>query len=216
MKLKFSGPLYRHVTQEKHAQDFISGKYIRLSTFESCRKYELSEQGDPEEGFSIYSHSPIASSHPDFNTISTNLGIVIKDSRLNVVMAGNERVDVIPDAYVLCMSYRMFDERLASKFGNYCISIADIFEFSSMFAEALRSIVPLKTVTAGPVEYRQRRFKDFEIGPRFSAYTKPADPFSIQREFRIVAVCEEGHKYEPFGLQIPNLGDLCRYKRLHP
>lgn len=215
MKLRFAGPLFRHVSKEDYARQFVSGEYIQISTFQRCRDYEDAEQGDSGEGHTFYTHSPITSGDADFEIISERLGIKNTDPRVNFVMANSCKTIVVPNAYVLCLSYKIFARPLTDKFGIYCVAINDICDFFYKLVAAIKLIVPVKTASAGPVKYAAREYRDLEEEPGPIAYLKPVHPYGDQREFRVVIICEDGHDYQPFGVRVPGLQGLCRYVKLN-
>lgn len=200
-KYKFLGPVYRHVDQEAFAKDFVVGKCIWVSTLEKCRMYEDAEQGDPGEGTSFYSHGAIHSTHPDFKTVADRLGVSCSG---DLEMSGNVAINKIPDAYVVCLSFRKFDKALQKKFGEYCVCIPNISSFAHKLLYAMSLKVPVVRAVYGPVEYRSREYRDAEIEP-VVPFIKPVMPFKAQREIRIVITCANGHEYKPFGVEISNL-----------
>lgn len=210
MKYVFWGPVYRHVDREQYASDFVSGRYIQISTFEKCRSYEDEEQGDPGEGTSRFTHSPMDKSHPDFEKVASRLNI---GGAGDIYLEGNVATNKISDAYVVCLSYRKFDKALQEKFGSYCVSIPSLHTFVSQVLSAMSRRVPVVHYSYAPVKYKSRDFKDGQDEPVIP-FVKPVLPFAIQREIRLVIYCEKGHKYEPFGIEIPNLSGPVSFEKL--
>lgn len=206
MKYEFLGPVYRHFPEEKFAIDFASGSYVRMSTLEDCRKYEDADKGDAGEGSYSYSHTNISSTDPNFSEISNRLDIHVDPNLKGIVtLVGCGAQSKIENAYVLCLTTRILEKDLHEKFGKYVVQIPNIHMFTHMLCVAMSKVVSGFEAFSRPVQYRSREFRDTEIGPEHIGFIKPINPYSRQKEYRIIFHCEDNHVYEPFGLKVPEL-----------
>ncbi|MBI6745960.1 hypothetical protein [Pseudomonas syringae] len=204
----FVGPIYRHVSKESYADQFVDGESIRVSTFQTCREYEDDEQGDAEEGHLHYVNTHITDEHPGFNEIAAKFKLEISGVK-DVILNNNRLIQVVDDAYVICFSVNIFDECLKKKFGDYPVRVNNISSFAGVLLHAMRKAVNAQFFMCGMVNYKDRLYKDFESPPGHVCFLKPSVPFSAQREFRFVIMCPPGHIYKPFNLKVAMPSGLC-------
>ncbi|VVN71006.1 hypothetical protein PS718_00427 [Pseudomonas fluorescens] len=209
-KYQFAGPIFRHFPKEEYALDFsIIGK-IRVSTLKVCREYEDHEQGDSGEGTLHYSHDPVTSHDPNWQEVARRLGMKIGAFDKGSI-TGCEKHTVIPNAYVLCLSYIQFDEELCGKFGKHCVQIKDLLFFGNLVYDALVEKFGGVSGRSAKVRYRDRAYRNLEQEPKEIAFIKPEHPFAKQVEYRMVFWCDPGHVYEPFFLDVPEVRTICKY-----
>lgn len=209
MKYKFLGPVYRHVTKEQYANDLVNGIGLRVSTIQTCRDYEDKEQGDAEEGYLHHLATRITDQHPRGIELASQIGIKISGDSTNYLISNNRRSTIYPDAYVICLSHRIFDDRLKGKFGKYVVRINNVRLFMHHIVLAMKKCVPTKTLQVRSVRYVSRTRIDFEESLGNAYFVKPPNPFAEQKEYRIIVLCEPGHKYVPFNLEVPFPPGLC-------
>ncbi|MFL1502138.1 hypothetical protein ACI77N_13220 [Pseudomonas sp. S191] len=209
MKYSFVGPIYRHVTKDSYADQFVTGESIRVSTFQTCRDYEDEEQGDPGEGHMYHLNTHITDDHPRFHELTSQFGMDLRGAE-GVVFGNNLRRDVVSDAYVICFSLEVFGEDLRKKFGGYPVRVNDITAFMWPLLRAMNKVVPVHTWLYGPAVYHDRMYLDFDAPPGHICLVKPPFPFKPQREFRLVITCHPGHIYKPFNVSMPYFKSVSR------
>ncbi|UVM07028.1 hypothetical protein [Pseudomonas laurylsulfatiphila] len=209
MSLTFRGPVYRHISEKRFADQFVTGESIWVSTFKRCREYEDAEQGDAHEGMMLHRINSASSLDPGFESIAKTWGI--QNEGGVVTITDSHELHIVDDAYVVCFSFEVFGEDLKKKFGEHAVRVHDIEEFARRLEFAMRQVVPTVRygLGLGPVTYSDRIYQDYEQPPGDIHFVKPVVPFKAQREYRIVILCEKGHEYKPFAITVPLPKGLC-------
>jgi hypothetical protein len=206
----FRGPVFRHIPEERYADQFVTGESIWVSTFQRCREYEDKEQGDAGEGTMLHHIKHASSRDQGFESIARQYGIVSSGGG-TITMTNTTGFHVVDDAYVVCFSMGVFGEDLMSKFGRYPVKVLDIELFARYLEFEMRKYVPTVRygLGLGPVTYAERFYQGYDSPPSDIHFVKPEHPFKIQREYRVVIKCEPGHKYQPFAVNVPLPRGLC-------
>jgi hypothetical protein len=210
MSLTFRGPVYRHITEKRFADQFVTGESIWVSTFQRCREYEDAEQGDAGEGMLLHRINSASSRDPGFESIARVWGIK-NEGGGEVTITNSHTFFRVEDAYVVCFSLEVFGPVLKSKFGENVVKVHDVEEFARRLELEMRKVVPTVRfgLGLGPVTYSNRFYQDYETPPGDVHFVKPEVPFKSQREYRIVILCEKGHQYKPFAISVPLPRGLC-------
>ena len=124
---------YRFFNNLEHAQDFASGRSIRISTLDACRKHESPKARDINEGktSTFVSHIHIKNSINERELVQDldYSGIKITGPSLDIKVVNSTGKNLmLKDSYVLCLS-NMPNQYLIKHFGEYCVRINDPDKF---------------------------------------------------------------------------------------
>lgn len=210
-------PLYRFFETEEYADAFFNGS-VRVSTLKKCREYDDPQQGDKDEGSSIYKHNPIIIKDRIIteNEIQAllhagiDLGLKAGDfCRGSYEVFGNTHTRYIPDGYILCTTDDKESIVRISPEWRYGIQInitpKQLFEvLSNSF---LRHGIKLTQGRFGWARYDlDRIYNDFKYPPKDLAFIKPSF-HKEQSEFRFFWLADTNHTYNPIFLDCPELKD---------
>jgi hypothetical protein len=210
--------LYRYLSHERYADDFATGRNIRLSTLASCRAMEVSTgQGDPEEAIHTLLQRGTIGLPPDrpFNPRDVarlaRFGLPVSPGG---VYAHNAVVDAqIPNAFVLCLSDSLDPDYFREEMGlPFCVEVYKTERAWLLLNMALLNRYDDLVGKAGPIVYgARRRFEDEPDPPGELGFVKPADPFAKQREHRMMWVTPSQHaSIAPMFISAPELATCFR------
>lgn len=202
--------VYRFLNEETYADAFASGE-LRISTIETCRKYEDPLQGDAHEGTMLYrsrDYSKADWDTPGLREDALRAGIHIGPGVDGITMYGNTSHDRVQDALVLCTTVNFRPQDL-STFGKYCVEIHDVDEFFAVLTTALYQRYPIHKFYAGLVQYRNREFVG-EAPPVHIGFIKPRHPYEPQQEFRMLWTVRTQKPLTAGNIVVPELSQFCR------
>ena len=185
---KLPGQIYRFLSSENYAKDFVSGK-ILVSTLNICRSYENKARGDANEGRQTYHIDKSitgGSNDPWFLEALEGSGIHIGPGCSNITVSNHRSTTYLADAYVLCTTIGFSDEALLSDFGNYCVEIFDLVGFAEALDAAVRNKLGTSVGLVGEVTYASQIYKYGEAPPGVIGFVKEPGDYESQREMRFL------------------------------
>ena len=186
IQLDDNRPLFRFLREESHAEALVAG-CVWVSTLGICRAYEDMERGDPGEGSLGYSISKAAGDGSNLQLVrnAARAGIYIGPDAQNIELANISGTTILSDAWLLCLTEEC-DNGLMAAFGRFCVRIERPRSLFESICEALvRKHSTRVQGVAGPVVYRDRRYRDDEEAPGHIALVKP-ERYRQQSEVRMV------------------------------
>lgn len=203
---------YRYFDNEDHAVAFAAG-WLRVSTFNRCRKDDSSQRGDAGEGTTTYLiDGSIAGGGDDpvFVEQARRAGIRIGPNTRHITITDCLNRTVLPDSYLLCLTQERNDALFHRAFGKYCVEVRQPGAACLAIYDELRKSAPITSAMFGPVVYASRHFTQRDTGQAPIAFLKPADPYEQQKELRMVWQVEPGRPIEPMMLYVPTLKALTK------
>jgi hypothetical protein len=204
--------IYRFFSEEYQANALAQGE-VWLSTLETCRAYEDTAQGDPEEAHETYNsgYAVGGSDDPSFVERARRSGIHIGPGCSNMTVNNCSNRVSLPDAFVLCTTVEFSPEKLSETFGKYCVEITNPRAFFIGVSKQLEDHAFIKEAAAGKVIYKDRKYTGLESPPGPIGFVKPPDVYSSQNEFRFLWVPENNaSRLTPFLLKCPELSSICK------
>lgn len=207
--------LYRFLESERFAQDLVEGK-VWITTLEACRKAEGADRRDAHEGTLTHHIDRLRGDEPNFAAAVSQTGAFKfqEGARFGISGITLERAPV--HCYVLCWTERFEPDRMEQGFGKWCVELERPIDF---FGHTSHAILSAKGATNGSfaqVSYQGRVVRDNEVAGVPIVFLKPEDGYTHQREVRMAWACGDGHAYEPFMLDCPEVRGHCRIVRRPP
>lgn len=206
--------IFRFLSNENYADQFAMGN-IRISTLETCRRYEDPLQGDAGEGSSVYrggTYKNVNGDHPGFFKDAARSGLHFDGDPSqfkNISVSGVTRNFRINDALVLCTTAHFDPSTLSGTFGKYVVEINDVHGFFKDLTQALVDRYPILHFYAGPVNYRSREFHSNQK-PIHEGFIKPIYPYAPQQEFRMLWTVRPSTNLTPGNISVPELAKYCQ------
>lgn len=203
-------PVYRFFQEAEHADLFCHGK-VRISTIETCRKYEDKAQGDAEEAHLHYKTGSMVggSDESAFVTVASRAGIYIGPNCSNITVSNCSRTTSLPDAFVLCTTLKYEPSTMNGSFGEACVKINKPRRFYERVSRRLARTFPIKQGAFGPIVYANRHYEGLQPLPGPIGFVKPPDLYASQCEFRFLWTVNNSIRLDPFLLDVPEIASLC-------
>ncbi len=203
--------IYRFFNEPDHAIDLAAGK-VWISTLGFCRNCERTGQGDIGEAthnFVIGRAWHGNSSDPQFAKAFDRLGIYA-DEFSSGTLENTRKIEMIPDAYVICTSEICDRSVLGSTFGIHGVEISKPIEFLRLIDAALKKVARVESGTIGRIRYKSRTVPGASDPPGLLGYVKPPEGYAHQREVRLLWKALSLPPIKSFLLDVPECAGLCR------
>lgn len=204
--------LYRYFDRVEHAQRMAEG-HIWLSTLEHVRNCDAL-RADRLDATMKYEVSQL-----DHNTPKSEADVIrarLKEQRVisghleGFHMKGVTVMQVVPHAYLLCMSSLRLHPRLRRIFGEHCVEIENPIALWRGITAALEQEAPLASKPFQPVTYMGRSYRDASPEPGVIGFASEPS-LAYEKEFRMLwALADLGVRVQPRELHIPRANTWCR------
>lgn len=223
MKLEnISDPVFRNFNKKEYALDFYSGKKIRISTLQCCRKLENASARDENEGKLSLWTSPREIDKSNSKNHSVYVDDLKYTSGIELINCENISIGhstrtspiTLPNAYVLCTSNSK-SEYLKKIYGKFCIKINQPYLFSYYVFLKLRNLNNVQQLIAKKLDYDENPIDINNTNIISNIGFKKHLKFKPEDEFRMLFHSSADQYINPVFVKVPEIKKLCEFIELN-